>query len=406
MADKTHLWPEEMLETNGSIIAAATIENPGGERTRLWYSLPAEHSSALTRACDPFVVGTLFKAMRESTDLIVHGEVSPSLLQNLEEFQAAWASWRPDRYTKIEVVADIEREQPRSSNANTAIAAFSGGVDSSFTVFRHRTARCGRLKRVLQAGVMALWSHSPHDRNDALDHAAERSAKMLASLDMELIRLGTNFRELGDYWQDAHGAAIAACLMLLQGGYGAGLVASTEPYRSLVLPFGSNPVTDWLMSSDTFQIIHDGAAFTRSEKVREIANWPEALQYLRVCWEGEEADRNCGRCEKCVRTILNFRVVGLGLPECFERDASDDDILRLKGLNPVQQAYLEEILSAARGASISESWVAALEKCLDRNRPGESRKNLLRNQLRKSIKRIPGAHKLWHLMKRSSCPEV
>jgi hypothetical protein len=405
MADKMHLWPEETRDANGSTIAAVTIESPVGERTRLWYSVPVQHGSALTKACDPFVVATLFRAMREGTDLMVHGETSPSLLQNLEEFQAAWASWRPDRYTKIDVIADLECEQPRAGDSHTAITAFSGGVDSSFTVFRHRTGHCGRLKRTLRAGVMALWRRDPQDHNDALDRAAEKSAKMLASLDMDLIRLGTNFRELDDSWEDAHGAAIAACLMLFQGRYAAGLIASTEPYCSLVLPFGSNPVTDRLMSSDAFQIIHDGAAFTRSEKVREIANWPEALQYLRVCWEGKHADRNCGRCEKCVRTILNFRVMGLGLPECFEQDVSDDEILSLRGLSPVQSAYLQEVLSAARAESIAESWVTALEQCLERNRPRQSMKILLRSRLRQGVKRIPGAHKLWHLIKRPGCAQ-
>jgi len=403
MADKTHLWPEEPLDANGSTIAAVTIESPQGERTRLWYSVPVQHGSALTKACDPFVVATLFRAMRESTDLIVHGQASPSLLQNLEEFQAAWVSWRPDRYTKVEIVADAEREHPKAGDSQAAIAAFSGGVDSSFTVFRHRTGRCGRLKRTLRTGVMALWRRDTQDSNDALDRAAEKSAKMLASLDMELIRLGTNFRELGDSWEDAHGAAIAACLMLFQGRYATGLIASTEPYRNLVLPFGSNPVTDRLMSSDAFQIIHDGAAFTRSEKAREIADWPEALKYLRVCWEGKRADRNCGRCEKCVRTILNFRVMGLGLPECFERDVSDSEIVGLRGLSSVQSAYLQEVLGAARAKSISESWVTALEQCLERNRPRQSMRSLLRSRLRQGVKRIPGAHKLWHLMKRPGC---
>jgi hypothetical protein len=298
------------------------------------------------------------------------------------------------------VVVDVEREQCRADRSGEAIMAFSGGVDSAFSAFRHNTGRCGRLRRTLRAGVMVLWYQNSQECNEVLDRAAEKSAKMLASLDMDLIRVGTNFREMGDNWEDAHGAAIAAALMLLQGRYGEGLIASTEPYKSLVLPFGSNPVTDPLMSSDSFRIIHDGAAFTRSEKVREIANWPEALQYLRVCWEGKQADRNCGRCEKCIRTILNFRVMGLGLPECFERDVGDDEILRLRDLNPVQRAYLEEILTAARDASITDSWVDALEKCLDLNRPRPNVKRLIRIRLREGAKRIPGAHRLWHLLKR------
>ena len=44
------------------------------------------------------------------TDLHVHAGVSPSLLRNLEEFQAAWACWRPGHYARIGISADAERE--------------------------------------------------------------------------------------------------------------------------------------------------------------------------------------------------------------------------------------------------------------------------------------------------------
>jgi len=343
MVDKIHLWPEEVTQADGSAIAAVTTQGPSGDRTRLWYGVPIEHSPLLTRCADPFVVATIFRAMRESSDLIVHGEVSPSLLRNLEEFQQAWACWRPEQYTRIEVVADVEREQPRTGNSDEAIAAFSGGVDSAFTVFRHRTERCGRLRRHVRAGVAAHWSKEPTCRSNAEGGATRKLATMLASLGMTLIPVTTNFREIENAWRDVHGAAIASCLMLLQGGYGAGLIASTEPYNSLVLPYGSNPVTDRFMSSDAFEIVHDGAAFTRSDKIRELANWPEALRYLQVCWEGGQKDRNCGRCEKCIRTILNFRAVGLGLPECFAEDVSDSQILQLNDLNPPNHGWRHSI---------------------------------------------------------------
>jgi hypothetical protein len=151
------------------------------------------------------------------------------------------------------------------------------------------------------------------------------------------------------------------------------------------MPWGSNPVTDHLLSSKTFQIIHDGAAFSRLQKVQQIANWPEALRGLRVCWQGQQKDRNCGRCEKCIRTILNFRVLGLGLPECFEQDVTNREILSLKGLNTLQINELEQILIASKSASISESWVVALSKCIQQNR-----RLATLNQLKGSLKeRMP-----------------
>jgi len=179
--------------------------------------------------------------------------------------------------------------------------------------------------------------------------------------------MSTNFRSLGDDWEHCHGAGLASCLMVLQNSYGKGLMGSTDPY-SLVLPWGSNPITDGLLSSNCFQLIHDGAAFSRTEKIKNISTWPEAINNLRVCWQGELKDTNCGTCEKCIRTILNFRVLELGLPGCFEQDINNIQIIKISRLNKLQYGEFSQIIKSAKKNSISKSWVTALKLCLFHNR--------------------------------------
>lgn len=70
--------------------------------------------------------------------------------------------------------------------------------------------------------------------------------------------------------------------------------------------------------------------------------------------------------KKCVRTILNFRVMGLGLPECFKQDVSDEQLLNLR-LRLDHIHYMAQIHAMAKANSLSESWVKALEKCIRRN---------------------------------------
>lgn len=403
MSHQIHLWPEEPVEINGALETGVMVERPGRGPFRLWYRVPSPYRAALTQTCDPYVLATVFTAMHEATDLVVHGEVSPSLLQNLEEYQAAWACWRPERYTKIAIVADVERDHPPANGGGKALVAFSGGVDSSFTVFRHRTGRCGRLQRNIGAGVMVHGFDIPLEQREVFDAARRKSQAILSSLGLDLIPVATNLRQIPQDWEDVFAAATASCLMLLQNGYDTGLIGSSEPYHSLVLPWGSNPVTDWMLSTPAFRIVHDGAAFSRIDKIRELAFWPEALKYLRVCWRGQQKDRNCGRCEKCIRTILDMRVVGLSLPECFEQDVSDSQILNLKKLNGPQRAEFNQILVAARAASINESWVRAVEICLYRNKLAASgqrsfwqrvqRTTAYKKTLpvRRQLRRLPGA---------------
>ncbi|HUV41747.1 MAG TPA: hypothetical protein VMW23_08175 [Sedimentisphaerales bacterium] len=385
MAGKIHLWMEDVTKARDQTILSAAIEIPKHVRKHLWYRLPSKYAYAATEKCDPFLLATLFTAMRHSTNLFLHGQVSARLLQNLEEFQAAWHCWRPDKYPRIQIQADVECQQHQTDNSNKAVAAFSGGLDSCFTVWRHHSNNCGRQRQNLQAAVMVHGFDIALGDTYAFQRAASNCKKMLKALSIQLITIATNFRELDNDWENSHGAAIASCLMLLGNGFSTGLIASSEPYNNLVLPWGTNPVTDGLMSSDTFQIIHDGAAFTRSQKVRSISRWPQALRYMRVCWEGGQKDRNCGKCEKCIRTILNFRVAGLKLPPCFDRDVTDEQISALRGLNRAQMALCKEILSDARAACICEQWVTALEKCIKRNQAAGSNNKSRWRQIAKTV---------------------
>jgi hypothetical protein len=380
------------MESNDHVVKSVTIESQTIGRKKLWYQLPIEYSNCVTKSCDPFVVATLFLSMTGATDLHIHGEVSPSLLRNLEEFQAVWSCWRPKRYTKIEIIAEFEREQEKKINSDRAVLCFSGGVDSCFSAWRHRGGNPNRQSYKLQAGIMVHGFDIPLDQPDIFELALKRSAMMLQSIGMDIIPIGTNFRELEQTslgkleqdWEDCHGAGLASCLLLLQDGYDTGLIASSSPYNALKLPSGSNPISDRMFSSNTFKIIHDGASFIRREKIREITKWPEAMKYLRVCWEGKNHDRNCGCCEKCVRTILSFRVMGYGLPDSFEQDITDDHILALMGLDESKLYHLEEILSVAKFKSINESWVKALEKCVKKNRKmAEGRKDFWKKTVEK-----------------------
>ena len=341
-----HLWPAEITRNADQITAGFSLEGPGLERKLFWYRLPAACQSALAQSCDPYLLATLFKAMRTSADLVVHGALSPSLLRNLEEYQTAWANWYPGTYSHIEIHADSELEQPQASSGSV-VSGFSGGLDSSFTVFRHRLQNLGRARQNLTAAVFVHGFDISLSRLEAYQRAALNAQVMLDSLGVEMIPMAMNLKQLGDNWDHSHAAALASCLMLLQGGFSAGLIASSYPYSNLEMGWASNPVTDWLLSSASFQIIHDGAGFNRFEKIRAISEWPAALQHLRVCMRGAERDKNCCRCRKCVRAILYFRFAGCGLPPCFERDASNLQVLSMNYPSHAGIIILHEMLDAA-----------------------------------------------------------
>jgi hypothetical protein len=379
MTEAIHLWPEKPFRQGDQFVVSVTIEHANRERQLLWYRLPASQRAGLTGSCDAFTVAVIFLAMRQDGAVRVHGQVSPSLLRNLEEYQDIWASWRPEIYRRVEIRADQEKEQ-QGANADLAVMGFSGGVDPAFTAWRHHQGQAGSRARKPVAGVFVHGFDIPLAEPEAYARAAEKNRLMLSSLGMESIPMATNFRELRASWEDAHVAGLASCLMLLQGRFRAGLIASSFPYPSLILPNGSNPVTDWLLSSRSFEIVHDGAAAHKIDKLREIYAWPEARKYMRTCWEGKHRDRNCCRCQKCVWTILIYRILGLERPECFEHDIRDWEIIRMRQNDMGSVLSTERLALHAKTAGIRASWVRALRisACINRlrlrfSRPGRIR---------------------------------
>jgi hypothetical protein len=117
---KIHLWPEPPVQKDGFLTLAAVVEIPGKERQRLWYRLPEEYRPAVSRNDDPFIPGVLFSVMKTRADVHIHGEVSPSLLRNLVEYQAAWACWlpqniNPTRSVRMSNASRLDRTAARPS---------------------------------------------------------------------------------------------------------------------------------------------------------------------------------------------------------------------------------------------------------------------------------------------------
>jgi hypothetical protein len=343
----------------------AVLERANGAVQELWFRRsdgPLDPSVG----ADPFLLGTLLLWMADGAPVHVHGPVSRRLLAGLDEWQAAWSLWRPDRYKRVAVTVDeVVDTVPASA---TAVTAFSGGVDAGYTVRRHLTGDAGWQTVDLRAAMLVHGFDVPLSQPEIFARAQDRALKMLAGTDLKLVSFTTNLRDLGQDWEDGFGLAVSACLTLLAPEYGVGLVGSSEPYDHLVLPWGSNPATDHLCSTGLMDIRHDGAGASRTDKVRLLAEWPEASEHIRVCWQGDRLDRNCGRCEKCVRTILNFRAAGAGLPACFDEDASNAVIRRTVLRNTTVVAEWRTLVDAARSAGLRGSWLDAAEFAIRRGK--------------------------------------
>ena len=368
-----NVWPEESIRKDDAQVLSCVVEDPKGRR-QLWYEIHSDAPYVPTVDLDSFAIATIFIAMQTGGTLKIHGAASPQLLSNLEEFSHVWHRWKPNRYRPVEIWASKEQEQAADSQV-AYISAFSGGLDSVFTLYRHAKARCVRQQRPIKAAAMVHGFDIPLEQIEEWQNASHNSKIMCNDLGVEFLTVRTNWRQLGINWEDGHGAGLASVLTLFADHFKGGLIA-TSPYDFLQ-PGGNNALTQPMFSSGRFEIIGDGGGFTRFNKVALISEWEEGCRHLRVCWEGPKKDRNCCICEKCIRTILNFRVVKGSLPECFKRDVTPAQIKSIRIHNDTIAFHLQNILNLARSSgTASEDWVRALEKRLFRYRSSKMLRSL------------------------------
>jgi hypothetical protein len=297
---------------------------------------------------------------------IVGAPVASSLLANLDRFMEVWRAWRG--YGVVAVHADEEKVAP---TPGPGLVSFSGGIDSAYSAWRHTTGRAGAQTIELGAGVFVHGFDIPLDDAEGFRGALARSRRMLESVGLACRPVTTNVRDVLVDWEEGHGLAMAAVLNLLRDGSDVGVIASSGTYDLPFLVWGSTPLTDPLLSSDSFRIVHDGCGATRFEKLEALTQWDEAMENLRFCWAGPRRDRNCGRCRKCTTVAALFRILDVE-PRCFDHCPSADEItrqFRREGpMDGFSRLYSRVTYEAAVAHDVDEAWVRELRRRLRRDR--------------------------------------
>ncbi len=369
-----HLWPEPEDHDGFGVRRSCRLERrhgaPGSGSAVLWYSLPDLGGAEPTEPAEPFLLAALVYAMAEGRDLVLHAAASAELLGNLAEFRDAWHRWRPDTYAPIAIEAD--RVTPRGAQrvrGAGVVASYSGGVDSSFTMWRHAAGFAGHRSRRITHAVFVHGFDIPLADAQGFDAGCRRAEPLLASLGVRLVPVRTNFRDVfPGRWEQVYGPALAACFHQLRPHCGEALLASSRPYDVLLFPAGSNVITDPLLSSADLTIVEDGAGLNRCEKISQLAGWPAGVEALRVCWEGERRDRNCGECEKCIRTMFNFLAAGLPVPPCFDRTPTVALLERVRLRSPILAEEWAQLLHVAERNGIGAKWVEVARRKVARYR--------------------------------------
>lgn len=208
----------------------------------------------------------------------------------------------------------------------THAALFSGGVDSTLTALRYEGKQ--QLLITVWGADVRLTDHGAWARISARNGAfAVRHAGGFATVrsnfkSINYPLLNTLAPEIPNWWREVQlspGTLGLTAPLLHANGIPLIRVASTLTEESAA-NYASLPRLDNLLSLATSHVEHDAFELSRQAKIQKLVDWQretaEALT-LRVYLSHVTKDGgNCGRCEKCLRTIVGLLIAGADPTGC------------------------------------------------------------------------------------------
>ncbi|MFC9768495.1 hypothetical protein [Rhodococcus jostii] len=315
---------------------------------------------SLAHGIESWVYPAVLVGMRRGLSVFTDEPVDPVVLTRVEKAQSQLDSWYGDMRT-VEVHADssMATESPDGRGIG---CFFSGGLDSFYSAIKNSD----RITHVIFVHGFDIML----DNVKLFLATVTAMRRAAADLGKPLIEVRTNLRHLqflnGVDWSRAgHGAVLAHVGLLLSEHVHTVIVPSSCSHTD-VDPWGSHPDLDPLWSSTAVRFEHDGIEATRPQKAARIAHSPAALDNLHVCWTNYGNDYNCGKCEKCVRTMINLRIAG-ALARCpVLPDEIPIDVIGRTRLDHGAKRFAQENLDALRASDINDPALEeALEKAID-----------------------------------------
>jgi len=284
-------------------------------------------------------------AMSRGWAIEVPAQVSPRLRSGIATAQEILGTWYPGWQT-VDINARSERVSHDGKRESRGAACFfSGGVDSFYSVLRHREQLSALI---FVHGFDVLPSEAGRRREIA------RSLRTAAEeLGLDLVEVRTDIKLLTRRYcrwgPEAHGAALASIGLQMPARFETILIPASHSYRDLDA-WGSHPILDPCWSSDAVEFVHEGP-IPRTQKMATIAESDAALRHLRVCYQKRIDRPNCGRCEKCLRTMIGLHLVG-ALERCatLPNEIPLRDVAMIPIKDESTRAFAQENLEAAEAA--------------------------------------------------------
>jgi hypothetical protein len=331
----------EKKDNRARVAATVIWENYAHKAQEIYFETVEEFGDALSCGPHAFLVACTMPAMYFGEErVLIDGEICPELRDGLMTSMVWFRHWwyTPERkLVQIEGATRSNGSGPRKQER--AGFFLSGGIDSLATL------RANRLHYPLQdpgsiKDALLVYGLEVREPN-IFDYVMNSVSVLAKDAALTLIPVYTNIRCLGpdddmQFWgkfwiNEFMGAAFAAIAHALSNRLTLVSINSCHDIPNII-PYSSHPLVNPNYTSSDLRIRHWGITLSRFAKTKLISDWDVAIQHLRVCNRTEyyrPGMLNCGKCEKCVRTMLALVACGvLGKTHAFPvQDVSEELVM-------------------------------------------------------------------------------
>lgn len=345
----------------------------------LWFSVRRHDDRLYTLSSDPFLIAMVPIAMRLRENLSVDGPVSTKLAFGIQQYQNFLSDWFPTFFQPIHIeYQQLTLNQPHATHTpQGAGCCFSGGVDAFYTLLKHapnqEPLEDYRITHALM--INGFDQFNDFEPNGSSQRMYDIYQPILEKWQITLLLLDSNLKKFRSaVFRESElvlslSSPLSACAHVCQTRFNKLYIAGHGTCSNLGV-WGSHPALDHYLSSDHMQILHETDSNHRSAKIASIIKHEVVKKNLRVCFGPLTFDQknnrvtNCGRCEKCIRTIVALYLLGI-IDECetFSSRQPIEYYQSPKILAASHRIFLLSNLKQAKERGLTQ-WAVALEKAI------------------------------------------
>ncbi len=310
-----------ITQDGGDIQANALVQFEDCDRgeKQIFIKTKKKYADGFTANPHAFLVGCLLPAIHlKEKRIYLDEEICPLLKESLNIAMAILKEWTKGQYQPLKIEAETKPDIKPLQHNRTGMF-MSGGMDSLAAL------RLNRLNYPASHPGFVKDSFFLHGfdiggvvergmKYHVFERAKEAICKITNDAKIELIPVYTNIRHLCDeraLWLDSFfGAVLASIAHTFSNRLNMVFIGSSYDIPNLH-PCGSHPLLDPEYSSYDMRIRHRDYELSRIEKIKIVSRWDVAFQNFRVCLANVPDRLNCGKCEKCVRTMTELTALGL-----------------------------------------------------------------------------------------------